>query len=243
MSRIGSCWLVCLACTGFFVLSSCAFAQPFRGRGSGGPFGPGGASMFELLMNDQVRHEIELVEDQEHELRELRDKFRDKIQSAMQKIRESGGDFTQMRTVFAEAREEIEAEISDILLDHQLDRLKQLMVQVRMQRGASEALASDEIREKLGLTEEQLDEIRKVATEAQEELRKKILEAQKEAQNKIIGVLTPEQQKIWKELIGEQFSFQNRRPGERGGREQGERSREGRQRRGFGNRPEQRQLD
>ena len=234
MTRFGIRFIFGLALCGAFITANDGFAQ---GRGRGNPFG---GSMLELLMNEDVRQEIELVDEQEQQLRELGEKFRDKMRSRFQEMRDSG-DYSRMREVMTEVGKEVEKDASDVLLDHQVARLKQLQVQSKMQRGASEALASDAIREKLGLTDEQLKEIQEVAKEAQEEVRKKIQQAQKEAQEKILGVLTPEQQRVWKEMIGESFSFQNRSRfggnrgprGNRGGEDEGN----NRRTRGFGRRP------
>lgn len=224
-----------------------AFAQPGGGRGRGGPrgfFGGGGST--ELLMRDEVREEIMLVDDQQEQLEELQNKFRDSMRSAFQEMRENGGDFNSMREIMEEKRKEMEDGVNDILLPHQLDRLKQLSIQSRMRRsGAQGALESDEVRDRLGLTDEQLEEIREVNREAQEELQEKIAELQLEARKKVLAVLTPEQQRTWEELTGDSFKFADRGQGRGRGREaQGRRGRgtDGEngeeRRRGFGRRPE-----
>ena len=111
--------------------------------------------------------------------------------------------------------------MESILLDHQLERLKQLQLQSRLQRGsAADALASTDVREALGVTDEQLEQMRQVATEAEAELRETIRKATEEARSKVLDVLTAEQRAKWEEMTGTSFTFENRGPfgGGRGGR-------------------------
>ena len=228
------------------MISTDAMAQ----RGRGGPFGRGGGSSYtELLMRDEVREEIMLVDDQQEQLDELNRSFRDEMRSEFERMREEGSrDWGKIREFMTAKQAEMKEEVNSILLPHQVDRLKQLSVQSRINRsGAQGALESDEVKDALGLSDEQLEEIREVAAETQAELQKKIAELQKEARKKILGVLTPEQQRTWEELTGEEFKFQQRQWGGRGrtrGRDRGgEQAQDGEEqqqsrRRGFGRRPE-----
>ncbi len=224
-----------------------------RGGGGGGPFGRGGGGGYtELLQREEVREEIMLVDDQLEQLEELNNDFRNAMRSEFEKMREEGSrDWTKIREFATQKQAEMKEEVDSILLPHQVSRLKQLSVQSRISRsGAQGALESDEVKDALGLTDEQLEEIRTVAEETQAELQEKIAELQKEARKKILAVLTPEQQKTWEELTGDEFKFQDRRRGgpqgrggdrggrarggDRGGNDQGQ----DRNRRGFGRRPE-----
>lgn len=232
-------------------LAAETFAQP-GGRGRGGGFFGRGGGTTELLMRDEVREEIMLVDDQVEQLEEVQSSFRDEIRSVFTEMREEGGggfDREKIMEVMQEKRAELETKVNDILLPHQLDRLKQLSVQSRMRRGgAQNALESDEARDRLGISDEQLDEIREVAEKAQEEMQEKVAKLQKEAREKVLAVLTPEQRELWKEMIGDDFTFAernrtDRRGGEDRGRarggDRGQRDGESRERRrGFGRRPE-----
>ena len=227
--------------------SSDALAQRGGRGGGGGPFGRGGGGGYtELLQREEVREEIMLVDDQVEQLEELNNDFRNAMRSEFEKMREEGSrDWTKIREFATQKQAEMKEEVDSILLPHQVSRLKQLSVQSRINRsGAQGALESDEVKDALGLSDEQLEEIRDVAEETQAELREKIAELQKEARKKIHAVPTPEQQKTWEELTGDEFQFQDRRRGgdrggrtrggDRGGADQGQ----DRNRRGFGRRPE-----
>ena len=211
-----------------------AWAQPGRGGRGRGMFGQE-VSTLELLMQDGIRQEIELIDDQEVQLREIGEEFGRTIRSAFEDMGDVQGPerFERIREVMQEKRKEFEEKINDVLLDHQVSRLKQLQVQARMRRGgAANALGSEQMRDALELTDEQMEEIQDVAREAEEEMRKKILEAQKEARKKILGVLTPEQRRKWEEMVGASYDFESNRfgrgrRGEEGRRERGERGRRG----------------
>lgn len=190
-----------------------AYAQPGGGRGGFPGFGGPGMNMggLELLFSQQVKDEIELVGEQEDQIRELSDSMRGEMRSAFQDMQgmsdEERQDFMQKR--MSEVREKVQTQLKDILLDHQLERLKQLQLQSTMQRGnAADALASDDIRQTLGITDAQLEQMRAKATEAEEELRRKIQEAAVEARAKVLSVLTAEQRAKWEQMVGPSFEFQ-----------------------------------
>ena len=133
----------------------------YFGRGGGPPgfFGPGGGTGLELLFSADVREEIELIEDQEDQLRELGGQMRDEMRSMFGELRDLPPDERReaMQARMEGQRERVKQELANILLDHQMERLEQLQLQARLQRGgAADALGSAEIREKLGLTDDQL---------------------------------------------------------------------------------------
>ena len=112
------------------MLSSDLLAQPGGrgrgGRGGGPPWGGrGGGSEFELLMRDDIRNEIELVDDQVDDLRALGDEFRSEMRSVFEDARESG-DWGSIRDKMSEMRKEMEEQAHEILLPHQVERLQQL---------------------------------------------------------------------------------------------------------------------
>ena len=186
----------------------------------GGPSGRGG-SVIDLLFRDDIRQEIELVDEQESQLRELGSTMRDSMRSVFGEIRQLPEEERRdaMMAKMQELRETAENDLKEILLDHQFKRLQQLQFQSRLEsRGAGNALQSDEMREKLNLTNEQLEQLQEITEKAQEELTAKIREATLEAREKVLSVLTPEQRATFDEIAGDSFSFRNNRGrGFRGG--------------------------
>ena len=126
-------------------IADVSFAQGGRGGGRGMW---GGGGMTALLGNDKVQEELELVDDQREDIKELQNAMREEM---MQMFR--GGGFRDMdaeerevrmeelRKKMEEKTKEIEAEIKDILLPEQFDRLKQLNFQRETSRGGTTGLA------------------------------------------------------------------------------------------------------
>lgn len=196
------------ATIGFALLTSDATAQR-GGPFGGGPFGRGGG--MEILFQDSVRNEIELVDEQEQQLRELFGSMREGMQSVFEEIRDLPREERReaMMARMQEQQDKLREQMNEILLPHQVERLEQLMLQRRFQGGnAADALASSDIREKLGLSDEQIALMRETAEEAAQELREKIQRANEEAREKVLAILTPEQRATWDQLMGDSFQFE-----------------------------------
>lgn len=190
------------AATAVLLVSSVALAQPGRGGGFGS------TSALFLLQNDQVAKELELVEDQQTKLRELGEKIRDDMRGMFSDFRDLSDE--ERREKFSELRETMQTKVNeglkDILLPQQRDRLDQIRFQMSS-RGNS-GLTSSTVVEQLGLTEAQVEELRKKAEEVRAEVREKVQKIEEEAREDLLGVLTPEQREKYKKLVGEQFEFQ-----------------------------------
>ncbi len=221
------------------VLADSAFGQPGgRGRGGfgGGGFGGGGGGATALLQDENVRKELDLVDEQISKLRDVAEKMQEDMRAQFQ-----GFDFGSLRDLpeeernarFAEMRkkgEEVTAsaqkEVDAVLLPHQRERLKQLMVQSTMRFGADQALTNGTLAEDLGITQEQKDALAKKQQEVQASMQEKLAKIRQEAQDELLSVLTPTQQAKLKSMIGQPFTFSQPQfggpggggPGGRGGR-------------------------
>jgi Spy/CpxP family protein refolding chaperone len=191
-----------------------------RGGGFGGGFGgggPGGGGATQLLQDENVRRELDLVDEQVSKLRDIATKMQEDMQAQFQ-----GFDFGSLRDLseeertarFAEMRkkgEEVAAsaqkEIDGVLLPHQRERLKQLMVQSQMRFGADRALTGGTLAEELGITEDQKEALAKKQEEVQASLQEKMAKLRQEAQDELLSVLTPAQQAKLKSMVGEPFTF------------------------------------
>lgn len=213
---------------GVLVCSSAAFAQRGPGgRGRGGPGfgGPGfgGGSMF-MLMNEQIREELEIVPDQLEKLQKIGEQGREGMREMFSGMRdlneeERRAKWEEIRAKMEERRAALQEEIDNVLLPHQKERLDQIQVQMRMRGGAGRALGGDFLAEKLGITDAQKEQLEKVREEVEAELQKKMAEIRAEAEEKILGVLTATQKAQLEKLRGEPFEFQfgGRDGGRRGG--------------------------
>jgi Spy/CpxP family protein refolding chaperone len=217
------------------IAADSAFGQPGGrgGRGGRGGFGggfgggPGGGGATQLLQDENVRRELDLVDEQVSKLRDIATKLQEDMQAQFQ-----GFDFGSLRDLseeernarFAEMRkkgEEVAAsaqkEIDGVLLPHQRERLKQLMVQSQMRFGADRALTSGTLAEELGITEEQKETLAKKQEEVQQSLQEKMAKLRQEAQDELLSVLTPTQQAKLKSMVGEPFTFAQPQFGGAGG--------------------------
>lgn len=234
--RAGSMLAILLA----FLAAPC-IAQPPGGGGGRGGFGQFGAGGFggggftALLSNEDVKKELQLLEDQTSKI--------ESIQMAMAaEMRElfqgggGGGDREAMMAKMTEMRKKNEEEISKVLDADQLKRIKQIEFQQAVNRGmggVAGGIISEQVVADLGLTKEQVDQLTEAQKAADEEFRKKQAEIRAAAIEKLVSTLSPEQQAKFKELYGKPFEMRMRIGGGQGG--PGGNPRGGRQRPGGGN--------
>jgi Spy/CpxP family protein refolding chaperone len=220
-----------------------AVAQPPQPGGPGGPGGFfGGGGLVGLVARDEVQQELQLVDEQKDKVRSITDGVRTKLRDQLRDV------FTQMRDLsdeerrakFGEIRTKIEAvnadtekELEKVLLPHQLERLKQIDLQSKIQTRGASALTSGDVAKALNLTDEQREKLEKRAAEVQEELQTKIKQLQADARKKMLDVLTPDQQAQLEKMMGQQFDLPAQNFGDRF------RGRGGRGGRGGGNQPNQ----
>lgn len=204
--------------------------------------GPGGFGLAGLLRIEKVQKEIELLEEQKAELEKFGESlraefrpqdgqpqrdFRDLSEEEQRKAREEG--MARMR----EINKKFEAKLAEVLLPHQLERVKQLEIQ---QQGSGALTNNESVIAALAFTDEQKAKIeaiqqanrakqdangekfRALFQEGQEgdreanrakfeELRKAGEELRKAADAELLAVLTDEQKKKLEELKGEPFEF------------------------------------
>ena len=212
----------------FLVAADVAMAQP-GGRGGGGSMW-GQVSQLNLLGQEAIQKELELVSDQVDAIKEAQDRQREMMREVFMGARDrmQGLDNEERQELFKEIQEEmkeantgLEKEVMEELLPHQISRLKQIFNQAQSNRngGAQSGKMSESLVEDLGLTEEQLQELKEKAAEVSAKLKEKVAKLQAQAQNEIFSsVLTKEQLEKYEELMGDKFEFPERTRGSWGGR-------------------------
>ena len=251
--RVGVMVLAAVLAVG--VVADSAFGQQPGGRGRGrGGFGGGfggGNPVTAVLQDENVRKELDLVDEQISKLREITEKMQEDTRAQFQ-----GFDFGSLRDLsedertarFAEMRkkgEEVAAaaqkDIDAVLLPHQRERLKQLVVQWQMRGSVEQALRTGPLGEELGVTAEQKEKIEAKQDEVQAAMNEKIAKLRQEAQEELISVLNPDQQAKLKGMIGAPFTFSQPQFGRGGdgrgdaGRGRGDAGRRGRRGAGDNN--------
>jgi Spy/CpxP family protein refolding chaperone len=194
------------------------------GRGGfGGGFGFGGGGLAGVLMREDARKELELVDEQVADLQKMGEGLREKVGplfSGLRDIEDPEERSAKFREAMTKASEMTEKEIGKILLPHQMKRAKQLAFQQRLRGGAGRALTGGQLADELGISEEQREKLRAANEKLEAELRQKMAELRNKAQEELLKLLTPQQQAKFKDLVGEPFEFQPmefRRPGGEGG--------------------------
>jgi Spy/CpxP family protein refolding chaperone len=194
------------------------FAQP-PGGGRGGPgFFFGGGGLTALVGREDVQQEIQLVDEQRDKVMDIADQAREEMRDEMRGMFEEMRDlsdeerrarFGDIRAKMEEMNAGVEAKLQKALLPHQLQRLKQIDLQQRMQQRGEGGLSSRTVAEALDLTDEQREKLEQRAEEVRQELQDKIRQAQTEAREKMLDVLTPEQKAKFEELMGDTFEMQD----------------------------------
>ncbi len=214
---------------------STAQAQGRLGRGSFGGFG--GDPLLSLVRIDKVLEELEVIDDQKEQIQKIVDgsrgerpqvNFRELSEEEREKALAEFREKAQAR--FAEARKKLD----DVLLPHQLKRLKEISIQNQGIR----ALADKELAKAIGMTDEQQEELVSIQEgiaesfrelfrggQDRENIREKMTELREKSQSDIMAVLTDDQKQKFEEMKGEpfkmperQFRGGRRRPGQSGQR-------------------------
>lgn len=222
-----------------------------RGRGGGSIFGQ--VTQLSLLGQESVQKELELVDDQLEMIKEVQSRQRDGMRELFMGMRDSmqgmSGDerqeaFAEIQEKMRKSNKELEDEALEELLPHQTERLKQIHVQAQTRRngGPTSGRISETLVDELGLTDEQIENLREKAEEVSAKLKEKVAKLTAQAQEEIFSaVLSKDQHAKYKELMGDAFEFEERRRGgfgggDRGGGDRGDRGGGDRGGRGGGDR-------
>jgi len=220
-------FLVAVICAAVLsIASSSVFAQGGRppfGGGFGGPGGDAGA-IFGLMQDENVRKDAEITEEQLTKIREIGRKMFEGGREQFQGLRDLSEEerekkMTEIRENMAKRATELQKEVNDVLLPHQVARLKQITLQSRLRRGnTSDAIASDAVAKELGITDEQKEKLKAAQEEAQKEMQEKLTKLQDELKAKVLKVLTAEQRAKFEKMVGEKIEFSANGFGGRGAR-------------------------
>lgn len=191
------------------------FSAPLDSAMSGG-FMPGMMDSFGMLNNEGVQNELEFVGEQRDKYKRLQSEYNSRLKSKLDEMNKGGFDPERARELGDEIRamkEQQSKDIEDLLLPHQISRMKQIQLQQRMRAmGAANALSDQKIAEELGLSEEQIAKLKERAKELAEELQKKVQKLREETQNTLLKELDPDQREKLNALIGEKFEVQPSTP-------------------------------
>jgi hypothetical protein len=247
-------WIVVIP-LGLFALGGEVRGQPGFGGGPGmfggsrGMFGGGPPASLSLqcellLGSPTVQKELGLSEDQNAQIKEVRDKARTAMRESFSGLRdlspqEQQARFAEMRSKMQARSEETKAAIEAVLLPKQRERLKGIALQTMGTR----AFQDKQVQRELELEEYQVAVMRVIEARSRkkigelssaggdpESLGPKIDELRKEAEKQVLDVLTDPQKAALEKMKGEKLEIpvsELRGSRGRGGRGGSPRSREG----------------
>ncbi len=159
-----------------------------------------------LLSDPRIRADIEMVDDQYHQLRDRQSEIQKRLAGQLRAI-----DFSDSENVageIAKIRADAEKEMNDVLLPHQVKRLRQIRMQSLLRRRSLvDVLTSNPIKADLEITDSQSEELREYEQEVQRDLRREIAKLQEKSRDRLLARLKPSQKAQARELIGDAYVF------------------------------------
>lgn len=172
------------------------------------------------LFNQQIREELELVDDQKESLdrhmealkreqealgRELREFARHATKEEAEKMRQ------EMIAQFEQQKSQVQADIMEVLLPHQKTRLRQVTAQAMLReitrkKKVAAGILVPEIKDYLEIDSKQSKQLEQKAKEINKRLAEEIRKLTESAQQELLGELSAKQRNKYLELIGEPIS-------------------------------------
>lgn len=199
--------------SGLRIMSGGPGVMTFAG-GAGGDFVMPAPDPWGMLSNPSVQKDLELVGDQLKQVQDLQADFARQMKEQIGDISKGGLNKDRlkdlpalMKTLRDRQREQMEG----MLLPHQIARLQQVALQTHMkQAGTAGALASEKVMEALGITEEQVERLKKRSKEINEKLAKETAALKEKAKDELLKELSLDQQSKLKEMMGEKYEPQSK---------------------------------
>jgi Spy/CpxP family protein refolding chaperone len=190
-----------------------------------------GTDPLHLLQTSKVKQELKITDEQNAKLAKVADKYNREAASKLGNVRmdvltgqDKAGKQQEIRETADKLIETSRKEASSILTPEQLDRLKQILLQVN----GADALQDKEVAKKIGITSEESAKINKLELQTNATLRSSlgtqraaghesqllgpnIQAADKidnQAQQQYLGALTPEQKQKLEGLAGAPFKLE-----------------------------------
>lgn len=168
------------------------------------------------LLYPQIQGELDLVPDQKAAIDKIRNEMNSKLQESYKQLSDLEPAERQKKyyETYVKFGAETDKRVEEILLPHQAKRIKQIALQMRLGNsgyGSATALNSEDVAKELGITPQQIEEMKKREAELRQEIQEKTREFYKklneDSREKLMSVLTPAQRQKLKELEGEKFEL------------------------------------
>jgi hypothetical protein len=199
--------------SGLRIMSGGPGMMTFAGS-AGGDFVMPAPDPWGMLSNPSVQKDLELVGDQLKHVQDLQADFAQQMKDQIGDISKGGLNKDRLKDLpelMKKLRDQQREQMEGMLLPHQIARLQQVALQTHMkQSGTAGALASDKVAEELGITNEQIDRLKKRSKEINEKLSKDMEALKEKAKDELLKELSLDQQGKLKDMMGDKYEPQSK---------------------------------
>lgn len=169
------------------------------------------------VYSPQIEKELEILADQKEKLAKLRAETTEAMRELYAEANDGDRETWRQRynDLAAKLGEDTDRRTVGILLPHQVRRLRQIALQMKLAStgyGSAGGLTSGEVADELRLTEVQKKQLQEKEAKLREDIQRKTQEfyrkLREEAREELLSVLTNEQRRKLDDLTGEQFEWQ-----------------------------------
>ena len=162
---------------------------------------------FQLFNQPGVIADLELVDEQVDQIQQAQQRLKTVLRNKMQAgFNGESIDIEELRAAAESTCAELGKILEESLLPHQLERLRAIYFQRKLEQGALNAIGSPAIRKHLDIDGDQLESLEKRDAEIQAELEREIENLRGRAKQQLIRELNPQQRQKVKAMTMEKFS-------------------------------------
>lgn len=162
---------------------------------------------FQLFNKPGVIADLELVDKQVDQIQQAQQRLKTELRNKMQAgFNGKSIDIEELRAAAESTCAELGEILEESLLPHQLERLRAIYFQRKLEQGALNAIGSPGIRTYLDIDDDQLKSLEKRDAEIQAELEREIEKLRERAKQQLICELNPQQRQKVTAMTREKFS-------------------------------------
>jgi hypothetical protein len=180
--------------------------------------------LINAVIDKKVQTELDLIPEQREELKQISKNLRQHRSDMSKDLKTFSNSGVSEREIelrrrdladqFEEKKQEAHSRVTGLLLPHQVDRLKQVTVQLVLKQVArktkiSSGILAPQILSYLEVDDNQAKRLESKANELQQRIAKEIQRLTSEAREELMDELTPEQRDKYKKLVGEPVKEKN----------------------------------
>jgi hypothetical protein len=180
--------------------------------------------LINAVIDKKVQSELDLIPEQREELKQISKNLRQHRSDMSKDLKTFSNSGVSEREIelrrrdladqFEEKKQEAHSRVTGLLLPHQVDRLKQVTVQLVLKQVArktkiSSGILAPQILSYLEVDDNQAKRLESKANELQQRIAKEIQRLTSEAREELMDELTPEQRDKYKKLVGEPVKEKN----------------------------------